>query len=195
MLRCDWAQVSPRTDISAYFPGRSMSRLSVLRPGGRWSARSRPRGTSAGEPSLPICTKPQRWRKRNSTLGSLSTCAASLCAPDRTHTYIQQQKSLQQEDSRQKYKNEATIAYHPWSSNTHKWRIEHGTLNVQPPHIQDINRQNLDLLNFTVWLNVCLFFYIIQFSYTQRETFNRVEVTLDRNYLKCLHIFRWECRV
>lgn len=140
MLRCDWAQVSPGADISVYFPGRSMSRLYVLRPGGRWSGRSRPRGTSAGEPSLPICTKPQRWRKWNSTLGSLSTCAASLCAPDRTHTYIQQQ-----ENSRKKYKNEAIIADHPWSSNTHKWRIEDGTLNVQPPHIQDINRQNLEL--------------------------------------------------
>lgn len=87
MLCCEWAQMSPGTDGSVYFPGRSMNRLYVLRPGGRWSGRSRPKGTSAGEPSLPILPKPQRWFKRNSTHGSLSTCAASLYVPDRTHTH------------------------------------------------------------------------------------------------------------
>lgn len=99
------------------FPGRSTSRLYVLRPGGRWSVRSTSRGPSAGEPSLPIWTKPERWFHPNSTLGSLSTCAASLCVPDRTHTHThahaQQQKTSHQGDSRQNYKNEAIIAYNP----------------------------------------------------------------------------------
>lgn len=71
------------------FPVRSMSLLYVLRPGGRWSVRSRPRGVSAVEPSQPMWTEPERWSNQNLTPGSQSTCAASLCALDRTHKHTQ----------------------------------------------------------------------------------------------------------
>lgn len=75
------------TDCYVSFPVRSMSLLYVLRPGGRWSVRSRPRGVSAVEPSQPMWTKPERWSNQNLTPGSQSTCAASLCALDRTHKH------------------------------------------------------------------------------------------------------------
>lgn len=69
-------------------PIRSTSRLFAPRSGGRWSVRCRPRRLSAREPSLPIRTRPARWFKQSSTPGSLSTCAASLLAHDRTQTRI-----------------------------------------------------------------------------------------------------------
>ncbi|XP_031702511.1 centriole, cilia and spindle-associated protein isoform X1 [Anarrhichthys ocellatus] len=91
---------------------RSTSRLFVLRSGGRWSVRCRPRRLSGGEPSLPIWTRPESWFNQNSTPGSPSTCAASLLAHDRTLTYTHS-KYLHQGDSRQKYKVKAIIAYCP----------------------------------------------------------------------------------
>lgn len=80
------------------FPHRSMSQLYAPRPGGRWSVRSRPRGLSAGEPSLLIWVKSGRWFNQNLTPGSQNICAASLYARDRRHA--QQQRTSHQRDSK-----------------------------------------------------------------------------------------------
>ncbi|XP_068586421.1 centriole, cilia and spindle-associated protein isoform X2 [Cebidichthys violaceus] len=80
---------------------RSTSQLFVLRSDGRWSVRCRPRRLSGEEPSLPIWTRPESWFNQNSTPGSLSTCAASLLAHDRTLKHTHTLKILQG-DSRQK---------------------------------------------------------------------------------------------
>ena len=78
-------------ELPFYFSCRSTSQLYVLRPDGRWNARSRLREQNGGELSLLIWTRPKSWFNLSSTPGSLSICAASQLAPDEvhTHTHIQ----------------------------------------------------------------------------------------------------------